>query len=254
MTRHGRTEFTVKLVETEAELRAAQRLRYDVFVTELGGGGDLVDHEQQLEQDLFDPFFDHMIVTTKEDNAVVGVYRLLRGSQAEAAGGFYSESEYDLSCLKSSGRRLLELGRSCLHPDYRGGVAMHYLWNGLADYVAVHEIDILFGVASFHGTDIATLAGPLSLLYDRHLAPQQLRVRAQDDGYQRMDMIDIDTLDRRAAMVQVPSLIKAYLRLGGCVGEGAYVDHKFNTTDVCLIMDTAQLNARQAKIYGRQPT
>lgn len=252
MTRHGRTEFTVKLVETEAELRAAQRLRYDIFVTELGGGGDLVDHEQQLERDRFDPFFDHMILTTKDDNAVIGVYRLLRSSQADAAGGFYSEGEYDLSCLKASGRRLLELGRSCLHPDYRGGVAMHCLWNGLADYVAAHKIDILFGVASFHGTDTETHAAPLSLLHDRHLAPSQLRVRAQDDGYQRMDMIDIDTLDRRAAMVQVPSLIKAYLRLGGCVGEGAYVDHKFNTTDVCLIMDTAQLNTRQAKVYGRQ--
>lgn len=254
MTRHGRTEFTVKLVETEAELQAAQRLRYDVFVSELGGGGDLVDHEQRLERDRFDPFFDHMILTAKDDDGVIGVYRLLRGSRASAAGGFYSEGEYDLSRLKASGRELLELGRSCLHPDYRGGVAMHCLWNGLADYVTAHKIDILFGVASFHGTDTEKLAAPLSLLHDRHLAPPQLRVRAHEDGYQRMDMIDIETLDRRAAMVQVPSLIKAYLRLGGCVGEGAYVDHTFNTTDVCLIMDTASLNARQAKIYAGRTT
>jgi putative hemolysin len=252
MIRHGRTDFTVKLAETEAELRAAHRLRYDVFVTELGGGGDLVDHEQRLERDRFDPFFDHMILTTTDDDTVVGVYRLLRGAKAEAAGGFYSEGEYDLSRLRASGRRLLELGRSCLHPDYRGGVAMHCLWNGLADYVAAHKIDILFGVASFHGTDANAVAAPLSLLHDRHLAPPELRVRALDDGYQRMDMIDVKTLDRRAAMVQVPSLIKAYLRLGGCVGEGAYVDHRFNTTDVCLIMDTALLNARQAKIYSGQ--
>ncbi|MEH6645732.1 GNAT family N-acetyltransferase [Sulfitobacter sp.] len=244
------TEFTVKLAETEAELHAAQRLRYDVFVHELGGGGDLVDHAAGLERDWFDPYFDHMILTVKDSAEVVGVYRLLRGCQAKAAGGFYSESEYDLARLKASGKRLLELGRSCLHRDFRGGTAMHCLWRGLAHYVAQHRIDVLFGVASFHGTDIATLAAPLSLLHHRHLAPLDLRVQAHEGSFQPMDMIAEGALDRRAAMVQVPSLIKAYLRLGGCVGEGAFVDHKFNTTDVFLIMDTAQMNARQAKIYG----
>ena len=250
MTRHGRTEFTVKLAETPQELLAAQRLRYDVFVRELGGGGDLVDHAAGLERDRFDPHFDHMILTEKGSDTVIGVYRLLRDCQARDAGGFYSEAEYDLTVLKSSGRRLLELGRSCLHPAYRGGVAMHCLWAGLADYVAAHRIDILFGVASFHGTDVARLAAPLSLLHHRHLAPAALRVRAQSSAFQRMDLIDEVALDRRAAMVQIPSLIKAYLRLGGCVGEGAFIDHAFNTTDICMIMDTAQLTARQAKIYG----
>jgi len=248
------TDFMVKLAETEAELHAAQRLRYDVFVRELGGGGDLVDHAAGLEQDRFDPYFDHMILTEKDSAEVVGVYRLLRGCQAQAAGGFYSEGEYDLAPLKASGKRLLELGRSCLHRDYRGGTAMHWLWRGLADYVARHRIDVLFGVASFHGTDTAQLAAPLSLLHHRHLAPPDLRVRARAASFQPMDLIAEEALDRRAAMVQVPSLIKAYLRLGGCVGEGAFVDHKFNTTDVCLIMDTAQMNARQAKIYAGAKT
>jgi putative hemolysin len=254
MTRPGRTEFTVKLAETEAELHAAQRLRYDVFVRELGGGGDLVDHIQGLERDRFDPFFDHLILTPRGSDAVIGVYRLLRSEQAAAAGGFYSESEFDLSVLRASGRNLLELGRSCLHPEFRGGVAMHCLWNGLADYVATHNIEILFGAASFRGTDIGVLAAPLSLLNERHLAPPELRVRAHNHVFQRMDLISPNLLDRRAAMVQVPSLIKAYLRLGGCVGEGAFIDHTFNTTDVCLIMDTKQLSVRQAKIYGGRST
>jgi putative hemolysin len=241
--------FTVKLVETQAELQAAQRLRYDVFVRELGGGGDLVDHDQRLERDHFDPYFDHMILTHTPSAQVIGVYRLLRGCRAERAGGFYSDSEYDLSLLKSSGRRLLELGRSCLHPDFRGGTAMHCLWGGLADYVATHRIELMFGVASFHGTDTDALAAPLSMLHHRHLAPSALRVTARPEAFQRMDLLCPDTLDRRAAMRAVPSLIKAYLRLGGHVGEGAFVDHRFNTTDVCLIMDTARLNTRQAKIY-----
>lgn len=243
-------DFELKLAQTPADLRAAQRLRYDVFVTELGGNGPMVDHDQQLEKDHYDDFVDHLILSCKKTGQVVGVYRLLRAEAAERAGGFYSETEYDLTPLKRSGRRVLELGRSCLHPDYRGGMAMHHLWSGLATYVAQHQIEILFGVASFHGTDISALAQPLSLLHQNHLAPPDLRVRAREEAYQDMNIVPAAELDRRRAMVQVPSLIKAYLRLGGCVGDGAFIDHEFNTTDVCLIMDTAKLSDRQARIYS----
>ncbi|SFM71228.1 GNAT family N-acetyltransferase [Shimia aestuarii] len=252
-------DFHLKLVETDAELQAAQRLRYRVFVEELGGAGPMVDHATQLEKDRFDPFFDHLILIDRALAAepidqVVGVYRLLRQEAANEIGQFYSEDEYDLGVLKGSGRKLLELGRSCLHADYRGGAAMFHLWNGLADYVAEHEIEVLFGVASFHGTDIDALAQPLSLLHARHLAPDDLRVRAQPSHFQRMDLIPEDQIDRRAAMLQVPALIKAYLRLGGFVGEGAFIDHPFNTTDVCLIMDTARMNAKNAALYTKGRT
>ncbi|MDA7424420.1 GNAT family N-acetyltransferase [Thalassococcus lentus] len=246
------TGFCVRLATSQAEVEAAQRLRYSVFVEELGGDGTLVDHERRLERDRFDPFFDHLIVTdpARDDpNEVVGVYRLLRDDQARAAGQFYSEDEYDLSVLRKSGRRLLELGRSCLHPDYRGGPAMFHLWQGLADYVAEHKIEVLFGVASFHGTDAGALAQPLSLLHHRHLAPPELRVKARK--MQTMDLIGEDSLDRKAAMLAIPALIKAYLRLGGFVGEGAFVDHGFNTIDVCLVMDTERMNTRQRDIYTK---
>lgn len=241
--------FAVKLAQTPAELEAAKRLRYEVFVEELGGGGALVDHNNRLEQDKYDPFFDHVLLTDTTIDQVVGVYRIMREDQAVAAGGFYSASEYDLEPLTASGRNLLELGRSCLHRDYRGGTALYHLWSGLADYISKHQIDILFGVASFHGTDPAPLAAPLSLLHHYHLAPEALRVSAHADARQTMDLIGKSNLDRRQALLQVPSLIKAYLRLGGFVGQGAYVDHAFNTTDVCLILDTQKMNARKARIY-----
>jgi putative hemolysin len=180
---------------------------------------------------------------------VVGVYRLMREDQAAEAGQFYSESEYDLGLLRQSGRRLLELGRSCLHRDYRGGLAMYHLWSALAQYVDQHGIELLFGVASFHGTDAAALAEPLSMLHHNHLAPPELRVRARAAHFQSMDLVPADRIDRRAAMVRTPALIKAYLRLGGVVGEGAFVDHAFNTTDICLILDTSQMSARQRRLY-----
>ncbi|EIE52026.1 ornithine-acyl[acyl carrier protein] N-acyltransferase [Citreicella sp. 357] len=244
------TEFTVRLARGDSDIRAAQRLRYDVFVKELGGSGALVDHDARLECDRFDPYFDHLILRDQSRGGdVVGVYRLLRGDQAQAAGQFYSEDEYDLEPLRASGRRLLELGRSCLHPDYRGGTAIMHLWQALAAYVAEHRIEVLFGTASFHGTDVARLAEPLSLLHHRHLAPDDLRVRAR--VFQSMDLVPEERIDRRRAMREVPALIKGYLRLGGVVGEGAFVDRAFNTTDVCLVMDTQRLNAKAAGLYTR---
>lgn len=252
MTSIGQQGFDVRLAKGQDEIEAAQRLRYEIFVEELGGDGPLVDHAARLERDRFDPFFDHLLVFDLDAGAkVVGVYRLLRADQAQQAGQFYSEDEYDLAPLRASGRRLLELGRSCLHRDYRGGLAMFHLWQGLADYVQAHQIEILFGVASFHGTDPQALAQPLSLLHHRHLAPPELRVRART--FQSMDLIAEEDLDRRRAMLQVPALIKAYLRLGGCVGEGAFVDHRFNTTDICLVMDTDRMNARQKDLYTKGP-
>ncbi|WP_259400214.1 GNAT family N-acetyltransferase [Roseovarius sp. SCSIO 43702] len=245
-------EFRVALAASEADIRAAQALRYRVFVNELGSDGALVDHEAGLERDEFDAHCDHlMLIDEAREGQVVGVYRLLRSAQAEAAGQFYSEDEYDLDRLKGSGRNLLELGRSCLDPDYRGGMAMHMLWQALAQYIEDHDIDILFGVASFHGTDLDKLAAPLSLLHHRHLAPENLRTRAREAHFQRMDLIAEEEIDRRAAMVQVPALIKAYLRLGGFVGEGAFVDHAFNTVDVCLIIDADKMSASRKTIYTR---
>jgi putative hemolysin len=214
-------------------------------VEELGGDGAMVDHVAKLERDRFDPHFDHLLLidenrsSSSEDN-VVGVYRLLPSDRVEAAGQYYSEDEYDLTPLRQSGRRLLELGRSCVDAGYRGGTAMYRLWQGLAEYVVEREIDVLFGVASFHGTDPWAIAAPLSHLHAHYLAPPDLRVSART--YQRMDLLDPDKVDRVAAMRNTPALIKAYLRLGGFVGDGAFIDHAFNTIDVCLVMDTKNIS------------
>ncbi len=244
--------FQVSTATGEVDLLAAQRLRYDVFVTELGAAGPMVDHENRLECDRFDAHAAHFILrdTNRAANdQVIGVYRVMTNAAADAAGQFYCEDEYDLTCLRNSGCRLLELGRSCLHRDYRGGPAMMHLWAALADFVTKEGIDLLFGVASFHGTDVQALAAPLSLLHARHLAPPKLRVTAKPPGAQAMDLIATENIDRVAAMRATPALIKAYLRLGGLVGQGAFVDHDFNTVDICLILPTDAVNA-----LPRRPT
>lgn len=244
--------FAMRLARDATDLLAAQRLRYRVFVQELGGDGPLVDHQRGLERDQFDAAFDHLLLIDPlrpDGDHVIGVYRLLRAEGAQKLGQFYSEDEYDLTPLRQSGHSLLELGRSCLHPAYRGGMAMYRLWQGLAAYVADHRIEVLFGVASFHGSDPQALAQPLSYLHQHHLAPAPMRVTSR--RYQPMDLVPADRIDRRQAMLQTPALVKAYLRLGGTVGDGAFIDAAFNTVDVCLVMETAQMNSRQKRLYTR---
>jgi len=134
------SNYRLNLVSNEQDLLASQRLRYKVFVEELGGNGPLVDHQNRFEIDPFDEFSDHLVlIDTNIPEAsldhVIGSYRLLRGDIAFKNNGFYSSSEFDLTSLINSGRKLLELGRSCVHPDYRGGTFMFQLWNGLAGYV-----------------------------------------------------------------------------------------------------------------------
>jgi L-ornithine Nalpha-acyltransferase len=248
-------DFVLSLADGPADVKAAQRLRYAVFVEELGGDGEFVDHTAGREADRFDGHCDHLLLrdmARTPGTEVVGVYRLLREAGAREAGGFYTEAEYDLSPVRASGRPLLELGRSCLHRDYRGGAAMYHLWTGIADYVGRHGIELMFGTASFHGTDIDRLAEPLSMLHHRHLAAEEIRVRARPPGARSMDLLPVGLIDRARATRAVPALIKAYLRLGGSVGEGAFVDRRFNTTDVCLLMDTTRLSDRARAIYGRR--
>ncbi|MFT5631447.1 MAG: putative hemolysin [Gammaproteobacteria bacterium] len=247
------SSFVVRRASTPADLSAAQRLRYTVFVDELGGDGPDVNHETRHECDAYDVHATHLLLedtARPKDDCVVGVYRLMTSEQARAAGGFYCAAEFDLSELIGSGRRLLELGRSCLHPNYRGGTAMLHLWAALADFARNLDTEILFGAASFHGTDLTELAEPLSNLADKHLAGGAMTVTAKAPNAVPMTIIPVDQIDRKAAMRATPALIKAYLRLGGVVGQGAYVDHAFNTTDICLILDTAQMNARAAALYG----
>jgi putative hemolysin len=240
--------FVTRIADSAADRRAAQHLRYQVFVSELGGDGPLVDHQAQLECDPFDDHADHILLLNQTRDAsdqVVGVYRVMTAQMATAAGRFYCAHEYDLTPLFQSGKRILELGRSCLHADYRGGSAMLHLWSALADYVLAREIDVLFGVASFHGTDVKCLAGPLSLLHHRHLAREPLRVKAIGPTALSMSITAEEALDRPAAVRQMPALIKAYLRLGGTVGEGAFVDHAFNTVDICLILERDAIQGLQ---------
>lgn len=244
----------VRLVQDEKELRAAQNLRYQVFYKEFGAVPTNDMQKQERDFDEYDPVADHLIVTDQIDNkeVIVGTYRLMTEKAAKKHGHFYSSSEYDLTPLLDSGYSLLELGRSCVMPSYRAGSVLQLLWQGIADYVSTHNIDVMFGCASLHSTDIESLAQPLSYLHHHHLAVRHLRTHAVKDRYIDMNILSPEEIDTKAVFSDLPPLIKGYLRIGAMIGDGAVIDPQFNTTDVCIIAQSHMVTARYRKHYERK--
>ncbi len=245
---HRQGQLDVRLATSEAEIAAAQALRYRIFYDEMGAEPSAFMRATARDIDDYDSICDHLLVIDHGLDGrphVVGTYRLLRQVVATMHKGFYSASEYDLSPLLetgASGGQLLELGRSCVAPDYRNTTTITLLWRGIASYLATHGIGYMFGCASLHGTDPAHHAAELSYLYHQHLAPPPLRARALD--HVPMDRLNAASYDPRAASRALPPLIKGYLRVGAMVGDGAFVDRQFNTVDVFVVMPVDRITSR----------
>ncbi len=249
----GGRRLAVRLASSDADIVAAQRLRYDIFFRDLGAIAEAGGTERDI--DPYDGLCDHLLV---EDHArpgspVVGTYRLLRESIAETHSGFYSAHEFDLSRVLAHARRegveLLELGRSCVDPLYRDAGTIQLLWRGIADYLQRHRIGYMFGCGSFPGTDPAEHAEGLSLLAHDHLAAADIRARAIGDEAIPLATLPIGGYDARLALRRLPPLIKAYLRVGAELGDGAYIDRAFNTIDVFVMMPVARIASRYAQRF-----
>lgn len=248
--------IAVRLARNADEIRAAQKLRYDIFYREYGATPISTMEAEGRDFDIFDDYADHLIVIDRRKDAIeeriVGTYRLLLGPQAAKAGRFYSASEFDISDLTSSGLILAEVGRSCVHPEYRTRAVLQLLWQGIAEYVAYHDVGVLFGCASFHGTDLNEHANELAFLHHYSHAPEGLCPKALPDLYRDMNLMPKDQVNAKQALVALPPLIKGYLRLGGFVGDGAIVDKQFNTIDVAIVVKIGQVSDRYRKHYERK--
>lgn len=252
----------VRLARSAAEVTAAQALRYRIFYEEMTARPTEEMALRRLDFDRFDTVADHLLVldhgdadgngAAPETGRVVGTYRLVRSDAAARIGHFYTADEYDIAALHRYSGNLLELGRSCVDADFRTGQTMQLLWRGIAAYVFEHRIGLMFGCASFPGVDQDRLALPLSYLYHQRLAPPEMRPRALDQRYTPMDRIPMEEIDGRAAMALVPPLIKGYLRLGGYVGDGAVIDEQFQTTDVCVVVETDRVTRKYLDHYSRR--
>jgi putative hemolysin len=246
----------VRIATDAAEVDAVQALRYQVFYGEMGAVPGAEAARTGRDRDRFDEVADHLLVVDHAigpgPEGVVGTYRLIRQPAADRIGRFYSADEYDIAPIIGFPGHVLELGRSCVHPAYRNRAAMQLLWRGIAAYVFLHRIDLMFGCASLPGTDPDAVAEELTWLYHNHLAPPALRPRALPHRYVEMRRRDPATLDVRRVAAGLPPLIKGYLRLGGFVGDGAVIDAQFNTTDVAIVVKTDLVTDKYYRHYERQ--
>jgi putative hemolysin len=245
----------IRLAESAEEVRASQRLRYQVFCEEMKAKPTAEQARAGLEFDGYDAHADHLLVFDQQigdgPRAVIGTYRLMRRPQAESAGQFYTVDEYDIQPLLDTDGEIMELGRSCVAAGYRTGAIMQLLWRGIAEYVLHYKVEVMFGCGSMSGTDPDQLAPQLAYLYHNHLAPESLRPVALASRYVDMNRLPADGFNAKRALASLPPLIKGYLRLGGFVGDGAVVDYEFNTTDVCVIVKTDLVTERYVRHLTR---
>jgi putative hemolysin len=228
------------LAITPEEVEEAQRLRYKVFAEEMGAR--LASANEGTDRDIFDRFCEHLLVRDSDNNKVVGTYRILSPAQAKTIGGYYSETEFDLTRLVHLRDRMVEVGRSCVHPNYRDGATIAQLWGGLADYMLRHKHEYLIGCASIGMGDGGHYAASVyHKLHKLHEAPAEYRV------FPRCPL-PLDALDRSLDVI-TPPLIKGYLRLGAYIcGEPAW-DPDFNTADMFILLPLSRLNAKYARRF-----
>ncbi|EFL89793.1 GNAT family N-acetyltransferase [Ahrensia sp. R2A130] len=244
-----------RLASTQDEIELAQRLRYDVFVGEMGAVPSSENRHSRLDRDPYDAVCDHLLVIDRDaGDRIVGTYRLLPGRK-RGSQGFYTATEFSLDklLLANTSQNWLELGRSCIHRDYRSKRTMELLWQGTWAYAVGEGTDIMFGCASFPGTDVSDHAAPFAwLAANAALADNEACAGVSADTV-AMANPDI-TVDPRRALAAMPPLLKGYLRLGAKVASHAVIDRQFGTTDVLVVLKVADINPRYIAHYGADAT
>lgn len=236
----AKPSLTAGLARSFTDIHEAQRLRYAVFAGELGAR--LHAPLAGVDQDHFDTYCHHLLVRDATTRQIVGYTRILTDDRAQRAGGFYSQREFDISPVLTLPGRFMEMGRTCVHPDYRNGATISVLWSGLAAFIAEHDIDYLIGCASIplgeEGRQAQALYAELS---PRFLISEKLRVRpltplpwpAESGG----------------GNCVLPPLLKGYLRLGARIGGEPCLDPDFNVADLFILLSRRDLDRRYARHF-----
>lgn len=234
--------LTASLARTGTEVLEAQRLRFKVFAEEMGA--NLVSAVEGIDRDIFDKYCDHLLVRESNENRVVGTYRILSPGQAQKIGGCYSQTEFDLTRLQHLRDRMVEVGRSCVHRDFRDGATVSRLWDGLAQYMLQSRHEYLIGCASISMADGGHVAASLyRKLHRIYGAPAEYRV------FPRCPL-PLHALNQHLD-APVPPLLKGYLRLGAYIcGEPAW-DPDFNTADLFILLPMSHLSSHHAKHFLR---
>jgi len=239
ITRIRRPRLQVGLAHSDSDILEAKRLRFRIFAEELGA--KLPTRTPGVDHDLYDPFCDHLIVRDEENNRIVGTYRILPPEAAKRVGGYYSENEFDLTRLHLLRDSMVEIGRSCIDPDYRTGATIALLWSGLARYMAQGNYRTLIGCASIGMADGGHVAANLFSRLGNHMAPPEYRV------FPRCPLPVERLCNGQPA--ELPPLIKGYLRAGAYVCSEPAWDPDFNTADLLIMLPMARVDERYARHF-----
>ena len=232
--------FQIIWASTSGEIKEAQRLRYKVFAEEMGA--NLPMNAEGLDIDEFDAHCDHLLIRDQDSLKVVGTYRVLPPHNAKEIGRLYSDSEFDLSRLDHLRPKLVELGRSCVHQDYRSGAVIMALWSGLAQYMQKNGYEIMLGCASIPMADGGHFAASLyNSLGNDQMAPTEFH------AFPRLPL-PLEKLNG-GLDVQPPPLIKGYLKLGAKICSAPAWDPDFNTADLLTMLRLSDINPRYAKHF-----
>ena len=235
-----RPTFQITWASTPNEIKEAQRLRYKVFAEEMGA--NLAQNHEGLDVDEFDAYCDHLLIRDQETLKVVGTYRVLPAHKAQEIGRLYSDSEFDLTRLNHLRPKMVELGRSCVHADYRSGAVIMALWSGLAQYMQKHHYEIMLGCASIPMADGGHFAASLyNSLSEEQMAP------TENHAFPRLPL-PLDKLNG-GLDVEPPPLIKGYLKLGAKICSAPAWDPDFNTADLLTMLRLSEINPRYAKHF-----
>lgn len=234
--------LTTSLARSEAEILESQRLRYKVFAEEMGA--NLPSASEGIDCDIFDKYCEHLLVRECDGNKVVGTYRILSPDQARKMGGYYAQTEFDLTRLLHLRDRMVEVGRSCVHWDYRDGGAITQLWGGLAQYMQQSGHEYLIGCASISMADGGHVAASIyRKLHRIYSAPIEYSVFPRNP-------LALHALNQYLD-APIPPLIKGYLRLGAYIcGEPTW-DAEFNTADLFMLLPMSRLSSRYAKHFHK---
>ena len=253
-------DFEVRLTRNKEERKQVRQLRYKVFVEEEGAGATEEQRALGEEYDAYDRFAEYMAVF--HNGRVVGTYRIIDRNAAEKMGGFYTETEFNISKIKKYRGNIAEMSRACVEKSYReNALVMRMLWAGLGELIVRRKIGVLFGVASFVGTKPARSAQAISYLYYNHLTPLRLRATVVPENFAdgvnpklaRMNILPREFVDAADAKAEMTPLIKGYLRLGATFGRGVFVDAPFNSYDVFVMIETRKMDATYQKHFlGRE--
>ena len=230
------------LADSDALIKEAQALRYRVFAKEMGA--KLKTDSEGLDYDEIDSYCDHLVVYDNTQKKIVGYTRLLNQNQAQRLGRYYSQDEFNLDKILALPGRFLEIGRTCVDPDYRGGAVLTTLWSALVQYALEGDFNYLLGCASitpgpsgfavdavFRNIDPKNIA-PVSIQVKPSIpVPSELRCMRDESG--------------------IPPLLKAYLRFGALICGEPYWDEDFNCMDLFVLLPLDQLKDRYSKHYMR---